>query len=164
MAATPDPGLVALYWSGGSAVIPAGGRPSPRGILLFVWYHVGDTVQCHRVDLQSGRVEMAQSLSLGPFPLQLVPTGDTCMVLRFGAPTCQVLSTGDIMPMPHCPFVGTDHIIYSGRGEVLGCSPIGAAGTQWIWGHFGINYRLLTDSGMLTFFGVAAGATTIGRI
>jgi hypothetical protein len=151
IAATQDPELTLLQWSHGSVLVPSGGRYSHHGNFLYVWHMFGDCLSCRTVDTVNAIVTENKSKSLGPFPVQLMPTAGSCVVLRFGAPSCQVLSTGEAFPLRHCPYVGPDYLIHNGAGDPLGRSPLGPV-PQWIWGNLCVNFLVLTQSGTVTFY------------
>ena len=137
--------------SRGSVLVPSGGRYSHYGEFLYVWHMFGDCLHCRVVDTVNVIVAEHKSESLGPFPVQLMPTTSSCIVLRFGAPSCQVLSTGETIPLRHCPYVGQDYLIHNGAGLALGGSPLGSV-PQWIWGNLWVNFLVLTQSGTVTFY------------
>lgn len=154
IAATQDPALTLLQWSSGSALVPSGGRYSTHNNTLYVWHLFDDRLQCYAVDTMTLAVTMHVSESLGPCPLQLMPAKNTCNVLRFGAPSCQVLSTGEAFVLQHCPYVGADLFIYVNGQNTGVSSPFGPV-PQWIWGNFQFSYLILTAANMATFYTVS---------
>ena len=141
-----------MQWHSGSAMVHADSRISTRGNCIFLWRVVGETIECTAMDLVQHTTEISVTEPIGPFPIQLIPASDACIVLRFGACSFRVSRTGFVDPLLHSPFVGSNHVIYNGRGLQLGVSPFGVVGAQWIWGDFSQNYVLLSESGMATFY------------
>lgn len=138
--------------------MPSGGRYTTRGDILYVWHLFDDRVQCRAVDMRTALVAACASEPLGQWPTQLIPTGDRCNVLRFGAPVCQVLSTGETFVMRHCPYVGTDFAIYVNGQRTHFGSPLGPV-PQWIWGDLRVKYLVLTTCNMLTFYSISRPAS-----
>jgi hypothetical protein len=153
IAATQDPELTLLQWNTGSALVPSGGRYSTRDSVLYVWRQCGDRLQCCSVDTRTASVTVCMSESFGHYLVQLMPTRNTCNVLRFGASTCQVLSTGELFELRHCPYVGADFAIYAHGQKTDVDSPFGPV-PQWIWGNFQFSYLILTATGMMSFYTV----------
>lgn len=149
---TDDPAVRLMHWPGGSAPVPADARISTFGTTVYFWRMMVTAVECTHIDLATGARVAVVSEPVGLFPAQLIPSCAACIVLRFGAPTCRVSSTGYTEPLLARPFVAGDYVIYNGRGVPLGPSPFGPGAPTWIWGCYALDCVLLSENGLLTFY------------